>query len=415
MELDSKAPETRRQYLDHFKRFSEKEGLTSEDIYSLYSTEGPQQKHELEARLKRHMRAMKDSGYSASTCRMPYKALSSFFEAQGLNFSLKAKDRPRGQSNGQRRAKKDQIQKLYDYVSPEFRLRNRALITFFKDSGLRSSDAAALNVEDYRRSRLKVHEGEKFRIFDPFETKKTGHIAYIHIGPEAIEDLDNYLADRARKMGGEVPGKAPLFAIRGGERFSNCAVSNLIFRMAKHLGDEGRKISAHSLRKFHTTELESEMNSSGIAKLQGKSISGSWAPYSLPEGDGEAFEPDKLTEAYCRAYKVLRIRDSKSQEDQERDKEIERLQTALERVKSGRDLEMDALKAQVHDMGEREKLNQKAIDFIKSVMDPDGWKAENMKKIEDMQDAVFPRPRGWTAEEAERDFEEIMKSRKKGA
>ena len=78
-------------------------------------------------------------------------------------------------------------------------------------------------------------------------------------------------------------------------------------------------------------------------------------------------------------------------------------------------MEMDALKAQVHDMGEREKLNQKAIDFIKSVMDPDGWKAENMKKIEDMQDAVFPRPRGWTAEEAERDFEEIMKSRKKGA
>lgn len=329
LELDSKAPDTRRQYLDHFKRFCEKEGLTPEDIYSLYSTGDPQRKHELEARLKRHMKAMKDSGYSASTCRMAYKAMSSFFEAQGLKFSLKAKDQPRGQSNGQRRAKKEQIMKLYEYVSPEFRLRNRAMITFFKDSGLRSSDVAALNVEHYRRSRLVIYEGEKFRVFEPFETRKTGHIAYIHIGPEAIEDLDNYLVDRARKTGGEIPGKKPLFAIRGGERFSKGAVSNLVFRMAKHLGDEGRKISSHSLRKFHTTELEGEMNSSWITKLQGKNLGGGWAPYSHPEGDGETFDPDKLTEAYRRAYKVLRIKSSKTEEDKKRDDERAKMQKRI--------------------------------------------------------------------------------------
>ena len=229
LELDSKAPDTKRQYLDHFKRFCEKEELTPEDIYSLYSTGDLQRKHELEARLKRHMKRMEDGGYSASTCRMAYKAMSSFFEAQGLKFSLKAKDQPHGQSNGQRRAKAEQIRKLYDYVSPEFRLRNRAMITFFKDSGLRSSDVAALNVEDYRNARLVIYEGEKFRVFLPFTTKKTKHIAYIHIGPEAIEDLEPYLADRARMIGGEIPGEEPLFTIRGGGRFSKGAVSNLVF------------------------------------------------------------------------------------------------------------------------------------------------------------------------------------------
>ena len=119
--------------------------------------------------------------------------------------------------------------------------------------------------------------------------------------------------------------------------------------MAKHLGDEGRKISAHSLRKFHSTELESEMNSSWIVKLQGKNLGGGWAPYSHPEGDGETFDPEKLTEAYCRAYKVLRIKDSKTQQDKERDKKFSEQEKRIKELEAD-SLELTELRTQMEEI-----------------------------------------------------------------
>jgi len=370
LELGSKAKATKRQYLDHFTRFCKRWSITPESFYiKLKDARDPAERREVENMVKLHMKEMQDGGLSASTCRMVYKAVTSFYEAQGLEFSLKAKDQPKGQSNGQRRAKVDQIRRLYNYLSPEFGERNRALITFFKDTGLRSGDVAALTVGDYRRPRFIIRNNEKFKAFDPFETEKTKGIAFIHCGPEAIEDLEVYLKDRARKNSGDLPDDWPLFAIRGGERFSNAAISNLIFRMARHLGDEGRKISAHSLRKFHTTMLEGEMNSSWIAKLQGKSIGGSWGSYSHPEGDArerENFDPDMLTEAYIKAYNVLRIRSSKTQEDQERDRELEQTKMEIEKLRAeitARDEATRALERSQTQIREEVSANKSDVDL----------------------------------------------------
>jgi len=365
LELGSKAKGTQRQYLDHFQRFCKRWSITPESFYlKLKDVRDPAERREVENMVKLHMKEMQDGGLSASTCRMVYKAVVSFYEAQGLEFSLKVKDQPRGQSNGQRRAKVDQIRRLYNYLSPEFGERNRALITFFKDTGLRSGDVAALTIGDYRRSRLIIRGEEKFRVFDPFETEKSKVIAFIHCGPEAVEDLEVYLKDRARKNGGDLPDDWPLFAIRGGERFSNGAVSNLIFRMAKHLGNDGRKISAHSLRKFHTTELEGEMNSSWIAKLQGKSIGGGWRPYSHPEGDGESFDPDKLTEAYIKAYDVLRIRVSKTQQDRERDLKLSEQEKKIKELED----QLRTREAQHEDTEERLKVLERTLELVADKM-----------------------------------------------
>ena len=95
-------------------------------------------------------------------------------------------------------------------------------------------------------------------------------------------------------------------------------------RLTSRLGKEGNRLSAHSLRKFHTTALEAEMNPHWIAKLQGKSVGNSMGPYSQPE-----VEPDKLTKAYMAAYDELRVF-GPSEEEARRDAEIVKLTKRLE-------------------------------------------------------------------------------------
>ena len=98
MELATKTDSTKRQYLDHFNRFCKRWDLTPDEVYNLYAeAETPRDKRKFENMVKVHMNEMRKRGLSASTCRMASKAVHSFFEAQGVDFSLKAKNQPRGQ------------------------------------------------------------------------------------------------------------------------------------------------------------------------------------------------------------------------------------------------------------------------------------------------------------------------------
>ena len=306
MELEIKAEGTREIYLMYFERFLERWGLTPDGLYEMrigdLKSEDPRDHKRIEKMVKVQMAEMKRRGAAASTCRHLWKAVRSFFEAQGLEIKVKAKDMPRGQYNGQRLAMADQIREMWDAASWEFKKRNRALITFLKDSGLRVGDVAALNVDEYLEARTVLNEaGQPFKAFNPFETGKTGALAYIHIGPEAVEALDAYLEER-RDEGGDLKPDSPLFLMRGGQRISRRALSNLFLRLRDKLGKEGRKISAHSLRKFHTTMLEASMPRTWIAKLQGKTINDSMGVYSQPE-----LMPGELTQAYMKGYSRLRI------------------------------------------------------------------------------------------------------------
>jgi hypothetical protein len=119
--------------------------------------------------------------------------------------------------------------------------------------------------------------------------------------------------------------------MRNGKRFTIGALSNVFYRLAQKMDGEATKISAHSFRKFHTTMLEARMNSSWIAKLQGKTLGGGWAPYSKPEGDDLADDPDKLTNAYIDAYDELRVFRDEAKEDAERDRRIHELEAQLAR------------------------------------------------------------------------------------
>ena len=67
------------------------------------------------------------------------------------------------------------------------------MITTLKDSGLRISDMVNLDVSDYTGAREVFNEaGEMFKVFEPVRVVKTQTIAYVHIGPESIKDIDIY-------------------------------------------------------------------------------------------------------------------------------------------------------------------------------------------------------------------------------
>jgi len=235
-----------------------------------------------------HMRDV--GGYSGSTQNQTLKAVASFFDANKLDFPTKELRRRRV-SDGVLRIAGEGINEIYMYAMGQgwTKTRNRALYMFLKDSGVRISDASALNVENYLDARTEEVGGVSFKVFKPFKTKKTGDLAHIIIGPEATAHIDKMLNGRT---------DGPLFYDDEGKRWSARAMSVHICNTRKYaLGDRVR-VSAHSFRKFHTTTLEGAgVPLEWVKLLEGKSA----YVYSRPQDGPE------LLNAYAKAYDALRI------------------------------------------------------------------------------------------------------------
>ena len=97
---------------------------------------------------------------------------------------------------------------------------------------------------------------------DPEETSKMVP-AYIHLGPESVKLIDEYLQSRREEVETLAPNR-PLFiqhkktraVLERGDRLTKNAFTGMFDRLKKWLPNEGQKISAHSLCKFHRTRLE---------------------------------------------------------------------------------------------------------------------------------------------------------------
>ena len=315
-ELASKAPETQRAYKRYFDRFLERWTLDPDELYDGrlkdLSSSDPRDHKKVERMVTSQMAEMKRSGLVFSTCRMLNKAVSSFFEAQGLDLRVRAKDKPKGEAIGKRMITPEEMRTLWDDPGM-FRLRNRASLTFGKDAGLRVGDMANMDVGHYMEAETKQNlDGEPFKVFKPYETLKEGIIAYIRIGPEAVEAIDAYLEYR-RGRGETLRKGAPLFAVglcgqpasanlNPVRRFTPELLSQFFQRWRTRCG-LSTEVSAHSLRKFHLTMLQSGgIPDTWISKLQGKSTKTAFGVYSRPEE-----LPGELTRAYMRAYDKLRI------------------------------------------------------------------------------------------------------------
>jgi integrase len=281
-----------------------------------------------------------------ATCVLMMRGLKSFFESQELELKFRSRDTPRGMPNGQRIILSEQIRDLYDAAARglEYKRRNRALIMFQKDSGIRIGDTCKLDVGDYREALVSFNDaGEKFIYIDPRRTEKAKIIAHIHLGPESIDCIDSYLTER--EEGGEVlSADKPLFLkgvymgrprkqmiLPGDEhRLTSIAITAIFIRLTAHLGKKGKKTSAHSFRKFQQTMCETTMAKNYVAKLQGKKIMDSTGPYSKPEDI-----PGELMQYYMAGYDRLRIFGEKVSvktinEQTERIKALEKKNDALE-------------------------------------------------------------------------------------
>lgn len=324
--LELKAENTRRNYRCAFRKFLKTNGLSEEELLELAEKD----LEEVELLVIEAMRMEIDKGNKPTTARLTYKAVRFFLKANGFkNFSLDREDKPKAVYSGSRRTTDAHIRELWDSFSADYKTRNRAILMFLKDSGLRISDACNLNVEHYRAA---SEPAKGFRVFAPSATQKTGEIAHVHIGPEAVSALDDYLGDRET---------GPLFLDREGRRLKSKAMSEVFGKVKRCRGglkEDYNSISAHSLRKFHNTLLP--FRDEWIKFLEGKAT------------DVYVDEPE-VTQEYVKSYDKLRV----FMHPEVSRQELEKLQRQLEeeRRRGREELKREILREVLAELGRIEK------------------------------------------------------------
>jgi len=360
--LGTRAKGTRREYMFHLRLFLDYVGMSPQELYEkrredLLNKDDDFAEQEIETKIKALMADMQkgvypfgkgpdmDKKYASATAGQTAKAVDSFLGSINKKYKLNL-DRyelPQGNGKGRTGARPDMILEMWRQPG-EAKLRNRAIITFQKDSGIRIIDMSLISVGFYREMRRQARfndRGEPFLVFDPVRTIKEGIIALIHIGPEAVEDVDLYLKkNRPNALDDE-----PLFAKwekrRPGYRkgidcddpwMNSNTVSQMFIRLGRKVEQSGYSIGAHTLRKFHKVAMQrAGLNEKWIRLLQGKATD----TYDVPE-------PDDLLQAYMQAYDNLRIKQKPMDRTiQEQQYQIQAMQRRIQ------DLE-GQLNAQIH-------------------------------------------------------------------
>jgi len=239
---------------------------------------------------------LEEKGAGWGTLHGNWYAVKSFFSCFDLPLVLSREDSPKGESREGRAVTIEEIRRMMKVTD----CRGRALLAFLKDTGLRVSDVAALNVGD-------VDLESEFPMLQ-LRTQKRKVIAKTFLGPESQEMLKHYLDVRRRgteKVPPEnVTDSSPLFrcSLHEVRRMSRISLSSTVHRIAKLAGVEG--VSAHSFRRFFQTSLEAAgVSPTWIDRMIGHKPPSSRDPYSRPTDM-------QLREAYMQAYDYLRVETS---------------------------------------------------------------------------------------------------------
>jgi integrase len=359
--LQGKAPATRIAYVGHMKAFLETNNLGAEEFYQkilsgLENRTGDDRDADpLNDMIQAYVTGLLEKGLTPKTCRLFVTSIKSWLKANKLDNKVRVEaEIPSWEPEGSRLALHDEIKRMLDYMpytlndrqkSVLQQKRDRSITTFLKDSGIRISDLCLLNVGDYKTAQVHETPEGDFFVFDPIRTRKNKIFAYIHIGPESVEDLNEYLEER-RAQYGPMKDEDPLYIeLKTGERINTDVIGALFTRIKRRL-IKGRKVSAHSLRKFHYTMLERDIPKNWIGKLEGKKVRDSTGPYSQPE-----VLPNELLDAYVKAYPRLRV----GEEDQSG--QVEALRIQVQQLQAGKSSEIEELQRQ---LGEQ----QRTIDLM---------------------------------------------------
>lgn len=252
-----------------------------------------------ESLFKAFLAEQKKKNYAPLTLQTIYASVRSFFEAHYYPLIMRKSDYPKGDSNGAKRATKEQIFKALNF-SARKKLTTTALILTLKDSALRVSDMRLLKCDI-------ILDNPNADVI-PIQriTQKTKLLAKTFIGQEAITALKAYLDKRrkgSRLIAPEtVTRESPLFRTWTTGKvkpMSRTNMSTLVRNAFLRVGI--KKVSAHSLRRyFQTTMEEANVNVNWIDQMMGHELVNCRGAYSKPTDE-------QLETAYRKAYKNLRI------------------------------------------------------------------------------------------------------------
>ena len=244
--LANRAESTKQNYSKHFKDFVEWAGLTPDQLRKMKWQEDqagkPWERSQVENLLRQYLASL--DRYSCNTQRCVYTAVRSFFETNGVPLNLKRQDRPSGCAFGSKTLDPEEIRKMKN--AAEY-LRDKALIMFLKDSGLRLSDAAKLqwkHLKDY---------SDGFMGFE-IQTQKKKTKARGFIGPETTEILKIYKRKRLEGTQKLPPEEGieehPVFSLFSDptKRLRPAYMSDVIGSIISLAAIEGA--TPHGLRKF---------------------------------------------------------------------------------------------------------------------------------------------------------------------
>lgn len=326
--LSNRPESTKQLYLRTLHRFLEWTGVSANEVRQLKLEEEqdpnkkPWQRTEVENLVRRYLGWLESQGKSGGTRRAALTAIRSFFKAQQLPLRLNREDFPDcAYMHASSVPSREDVKKMLDACTC---IRDRALILFLKDSGLRESDLPQLQWKD-----LKEYP-EGFVGFK-LETKKKHVKARGFVGPETIEVLEIY--KRSRLQGTQkIPPEEnlmehPVFSLLydGSKPFQPKSMSDCIGRVIERAGLKEKGLTPHGLRKFWEQNVHTE-KPSYAKQLNGRKLDAMEKSY-------EWKATEELFNIYRENYPNLRLRESVSEEveklRQEYETELKNLRNRL--------------------------------------------------------------------------------------
>ena len=299
----NKAEGTRINYLRYFNDFLNYLNTTADKLLAQRIQDTASQDRKIQKRMESLFREFlaheKTKNYAPLTLQTIFASVRSFFEVHEYPLMMRKKDYPTGDSNGAKRATKDQILKALEFKARD-KSTTTALILTLKDSALRVSDMRLLKCD------ILLDHPDADVVPIQRITQKTKLLAKTFLGEEAITALKAYMDERrkgSRTVEPEIiTGNSPLFRTwRKGEvePMSRENMSTLIRNAFLAAGI--KKISAHSLRRYFQTAMEeANINVNWIDQMLGHELVNCRGAYSKPTDE-------QLETAYRKGYDNIRV------------------------------------------------------------------------------------------------------------
>lgn len=320
--LANRAESTKTGYFWSMQKFLEWAGVSANQVRQMKleeeEKEKPWQRTEVENLVRRYLKHLESEGTPGSTRKTVLTGIRSFFQAQQLPLHLNRQDIPDcAYMHASTVPTREDIKAMLNAATY---IRDRGLILFLKDSGLRESDVEQILWKHFKKWQSGFWG---FKLL----TKKQHVKARPFIGPETVEVLKIY--KRTRLQGTEkVPPEEnlvehPVFALLsdGSKPFQPKSMSVRIGEIIERAGLKEKSLTPHGLRKFWEQNVHTE-KPSHQKQLNGRKLSDVEKAY-------EWKTTEELFNVYRQNYSNLRLTPSVSEEVSKLREEYEQEITVL--------------------------------------------------------------------------------------